>query len=72
MKEFIIFLIDIYQKFISYLLKNIFGVNYFCRFRPTCSQYAKEAIEKEGLFLGGYHSIIRLLKCQPLYKAQSI
>lgn len=37
-----------------------------CRFYPTCSQYAYEAIEMNGLFLGGLQAFWRLLRCQPL------
>lgn len=36
-----------------------------CRFTPTCSQYAAEALRKHGLFKGGWLSIIRLSKCHP-------
>lgn len=68
MKTAVISLVVIYQKFLSYILKNIFGVSYFCRFRPTCSEYARIAIEREGVLKGGILSIERILKCQPLYK----
>lgn len=69
MKTTFIFLIDLYQNFVSYILKNILGVSHFCRFRPTCSQYAKIVIKEKGVLKGGALSIIRVLKCQPLYKA---
>jgi len=36
-----------------------------CRFEPTCSQYAKESIEVHGAFIGGYYSLVRILKCGP-------
>ena len=39
-----------------------------CRFIPTCSQYALEAIEKYGAAKGGYLAIRRLLKCHPFHK----
>jgi putative membrane protein insertion efficiency factor len=39
-----------------------------CRFYPTCSAYAYEAIEKYGAFKGGYLALRRLLKCHPLHK----
>lgn len=68
MKTLIIHLISFYQKFLSYILKNIFGVSYFCKFRPTCSEYARIVIEKEGVLKGGALAIVRILKCQPLYK----
>lgn len=36
-----------------------------CRFAPTCSQYALEAIQKHGPFRGLYLSIRRILRCHP-------
>ncbi len=38
-----------------------------CRFTPTCSQYAVEAIEKYGALKGGYLAIRRILKCHPFH-----
>lgn len=37
-----------------------------CRFEPTCSVYAAEAIEKHGAY-GLWLAFVRLLKCQPLH-----
>ena len=54
-----VFLIKIYQ----YLISPIIGKN--CRFNPTCSNYALEALKKHGLVLGMYYSIIRISKCHP-------
>jgi putative membrane protein insertion efficiency factor len=39
-----------------------------CRFTPSCSRYALEAIEKHGVFKGWMLSVYRLLRCQPLCK----
>ncbi|HOV69884.1 MAG TPA: membrane protein insertion efficiency factor YidD [Clostridia bacterium] len=39
-----------------------------CRFIPTCSEYAYEAIYKYGLLKGGFMAAKRLLKCNPLFK----
>ena len=39
-----------------------------CRFQPTCSQYALEAITKYGAFKGTWLAIKRLLRCNPFYK----
>lgn len=39
-----------------------------CRFYPTCSQYTYEAIEKYGIFKGGYLGLRRILKCHPFHK----
>jgi putative membrane protein insertion efficiency factor len=54
-----VFLIKIYQ----FLISPIIGKN--CRFNPTCSNYALEALKKHGLFLGMYYSLIRISKCHP-------
>jgi putative membrane protein insertion efficiency factor len=55
----LIALIKIYQWIISPLL----GPK--CRFTPTCSQYALEALKKYGLFKGGWLSIKRISQCHP-------
>lgn len=39
-----------------------------CRFTPTCSQYALEAVQKYGALKGGYLAIRRILRCHPLCK----
>ncbi|MGI6717969.1 MAG: membrane protein insertion efficiency factor YidD [Bacteroidales bacterium] len=57
-----IFLIKLYQKFISPLFPPT------CRFTPTCSNYAIEALKKHGIFKGGYLSIRRILRCNPWNK----
>ncbi|MBP5545848.1 MAG: membrane protein insertion efficiency factor YidD [Bacteroidales bacterium] len=36
-----------------------------CRYTPTCSQYAKEAIIKYGPFKGGWLALKRILRCHP-------
>lgn len=38
-----------------------------CRFTPTCSTYAMEAIEKHGLARGGWMAIRRILRCNPFH-----
>ena len=38
-----------------------------CRFTPTCSAYAQEAIEKYGARKGGYLAVKRLLRCHPFH-----
>ena len=38
-----------------------------CRFYPSCSVYAQQAIKKYGLIRGGYKSILRVAKCNPLH-----
>lgn len=39
-----------------------------CRFTPTCSAYAYEAINKYGVIKGGFLAIKRFLRCHPFYK----
>ena len=39
-----------------------------CRYTPTCSQYALEAIEKYGALKGGWLAFKRLMRCNPFYK----
>ena len=39
-----------------------------CRFSPTCSKYALEAIEKYGAAKGGFLALKRILKCNPFHK----
>ncbi len=43
-----------------------------CRFIPTCSQYALEAVEKYGALKGGFLALRRILKCHPFHKQVSI
>lgn len=62
MKRFFIALIRGYQKFISPLFPPS------CRFQPTCSQYAIEAIQKYGALKGGAMAIWRILRCNPFGK----
>ncbi len=61
-KSFFLFIINFYIKYISPMFPRR------CRFYPTCSMYAKEAITVHGAFKGGILSIIRILKCNPLFK----
>ncbi len=63
MKKFLIALIRFYQKYISPAKGQ--GC---CRFYPTCSQYAVQAITKYGAFKGTMKAIARILKCHPFHK----
>ncbi|NLN48197.1 MAG: membrane protein insertion efficiency factor YidD [Clostridiales bacterium] len=60
MKLIFIMLIKVYQKAISPLFPNK------CRFIPTCSHYAIEAINKHGALKGGALAVKRIMKCHPL------
>jgi putative membrane protein insertion efficiency factor len=55
----IILLLKAYRLFISPFL----GAN--CRFHPTCSEYAEEALREHGIFIGIYLSVKRIFRCHP-------
>lgn len=55
------FLIKGYRLYISPLFPGK------CRFSPTCSAYAMEAIEKYGALKGSYMAFKRILKCHPFH-----
>ncbi|HUV99852.1 MAG TPA: membrane protein insertion efficiency factor YidD [Dehalococcoidia bacterium] len=59
MRRFVITLLRGYQYLISPLLTPS------CRFTPSCSNYAREVIEKHGVLKGGWLTIKRLLRCNP-------
>ncbi len=59
MKKIAIFLIKIYQRLISPLLVPS------CRYYPSCSHYAVEAIEKYGFVKGGVMATGRVMRCHP-------
>jgi uncharacterized protein len=56
----LLFLISVYRKYLSPLKPPS------CRFYPTCSEYALEAIEKYGALKGLYLAVRRVLRCHPL------
>ena len=65
MSQIMINIIKIYKKNISvFLEKN--GVK--CKFYPTCSEYAIQALEKYGFLKGMFLTIKRFLKCNPFSK----
>jgi len=59
MRAVLIALIRVYQLFFSPLLGN------HCRFYPSCSQYAREAVERYGVIRGVWLAIRRVLRCHP-------
>ena len=54
-----VFLIKLYQKFISPLFLPS------CRFHPSCSEYAVQAYTKYGIFKGTIKTVWRILRCNP-------
>ena len=62
MKRLLIALVKFYRRYISPLKPPC------CRYTPTCSQYALEAIEKYGALKGGWMAFRRILRCNPFHK----
>jgi uncharacterized protein len=60
-------LIGIYQRTLSPALPVFFGSACGCRFAPSCSHYAADAIRTHGAVVGVILAAIRLLKCTPLH-----
>lgn len=56
-----------YQHAISPALPALFGSSFGCRFAPTCSHYAADAVRMHGALVGTGLAIVRLLKCNPLH-----
>lgn len=66
MKRAMLWLIRFYRRRISPLTPPA------CRFIPTCSEYAMQAIERYGPWKGGWLALRRLLKCHPFHRQESI
>lgn len=61
MSRIVLAILALYRRLISPLLPPA------CRFYPTCSQYASDAIENHGLRRGGWMAFRRLTRCHPLH-----
>jgi putative membrane protein insertion efficiency factor len=61
MRKFLIAFIRFYRYLISPFMAN------HCRYHPSCSHYAIEAIEKHGAIKGCWLSVKRLLRCHPFH-----
>lgn len=59
MRKLALALIRLYQRTISQVTPPT------CRFEPSCSQYAYEAIEKYGFLKGGWMAVKRVARCNP-------
>ena len=62
MKFLVLDLLSVYKMFLSPFLPPA------CRFEPTCSEYARQAIEKYGAMRGTWMGLKRILRCQPFCK----
>jgi uncharacterized protein len=61
-KKVIIFILKAYKRIISPIMPDS------CRFYPTCSEYAMQAVNKYGVLKGSIKSIYRILRCNPFNK----
>ncbi len=66
MKAVLLAMIRFYRKYLSPLHRPC------CRFTPTCSAYAMEAIQVHGAWKGGLLALKRLMKCHPLHRQKAI
>ncbi len=62
LKRVLLFLIEVYRRYISPLKPPC------CRYIPTCSEYAAEAIKKYGAGRGGWLAFKRIMRCHPFHK----
>lgn len=70
-KKFLLNLIKLYQKSSLYknkLLKRMFLTDGVCRFRPTCSEYTYQAINRYGIIYGIVLGLKRITRCHPFTK----
>ena len=61
-KKIAIYLIKLYQKYVSPRIGSK------CRYQPTCSNYAIEAIDKYGIIKGSIMAVFRIIRCNPFFK----
>ena len=57
----IVILIRVYQKTVSRILPPT------CRFAPSCSEYAAQAVARHGVLRGSWRALRRVLKCHPFH-----
>jgi len=66
LKRILLTCIQFYRRFISPMRPPC------CRFIPTCSAYALEAVEKYGAWKGGLLAVRRILKCHPFHRQKTV
>jgi len=62
MKFLVLDILGVYKVMVSPFLPPA------CRFEPSCSEYARDAVEKYGAMKGSWMALKRILRCQPLCK----
>ncbi len=65
MKKLSVFLISLYQLFVSPLVHALVGGSVSCRYQPTCSEYTKQMISQQGALKGIGLGLKRLSTCHP-------
>jgi putative membrane protein insertion efficiency factor len=63
MKRFLLSILALYRYWLSPAIHTLFPSS--CKFQPTCSRYASEAIELHGALRGGWMALRRLMRCHP-------
>ena len=61
MKVLLLFMLRAYQ----YAIRPMMGAN--CRFFPSCSDYAREAVERHGAAKGAWLAVRRVVRCHPYH-----
>jgi uncharacterized protein len=62
MRRVVIATLGFYKRFLSPMLPSA------CRYRPTCSEYMTEAVDKYGVLRGLWMGALRLLRCHPFHE----
>jgi uncharacterized protein len=69
-RKMVLWMIRGYQKTLSFdhgWFSYLYPYGY-CRFRPTCSEYTYQAVEKYGIIKGGFMGLKRVIRCNPFNK----
>lgn len=67
LSAFLLALVWVYRRVISAPLHVLCGPQCGCRYYPTCSDYAADAIRVHGPFLGAWYAVRRLARCNPFH-----
>ncbi len=59
----LILLIYLYRNTLGFMLISLFGP--MCRFEPSCSHYAEQALRRHGVLKGSKMAVLRVLRCHP-------